>query len=331
MERTAVPPTVERHLRRRQRRVAEDQVSALFGHHHDRRIRVAVRNAGKSARIDDAYSIEPVHAHRSRIEHASSPTPILAVQDGCSAASVSPPTQCQVLKLQEELNVIRGETTVLNRELRGRVEQLSEDRNKLARLQDDLTKVKGQYAASQSDAEFQNVMESELVAAYQKLTAEMERLLKSSYRRPKAAAVGGIPVDSEYIIFVVDTSGSMQEYNWRAAGQLLDEILVMYPKVKGLQIMDDEGAYMFDGYRGQWIADTPARRKAIRDRFKSWTSFSNSSPVEGIQRASHRDPGTGWLRESLSPHRPIKDVPLLRRRCLHALRGCATTTKQLVI
>ena len=32
----------------------------------------------------------------------------------------------QVLKLQEELHEIRGETTVLNRELRGRVEQLSD-------------------------------------------------------------------------------------------------------------------------------------------------------------------------------------------------------------
>lgn len=191
----------------------------------------------------------------------------------------------QVLKLQEELHEIRGETTVLNRELRGRVEQLSEERNKLARLQGDLTTVKGQYAASQNEAEFQNVMESELVAAYQKLTAEMERLLKSNYRRPKNNTVGGIPVDSEYIIFVIDTSGSMQEYNWRAAGQMLNEILDMYPKVKGLQIMDDEGAYMFDGYRGQWIADTPARRKAITDRFSTWTSFSNSSPVEGVLAA----------------------------------------------
>jgi hypothetical protein len=113
----------------------------------------------------------------------------------------------------------------------------------------------------------------------------MERLLKQNYRRPKNNTVGGIPVDSEYIIFVVDTSGSMQEYNWRAANQMLDEILDMYPKVKGLQIMDDEGAYMFDGYRGQWIADTPARRKAIKDRFSTWTSFSNSSPVEGILAA----------------------------------------------
>jgi len=194
-------------------------------------------------------------------------------------------TRGTVSKLQEELYVIRGETDVLNRELRGRIEQLSTERDKLARLQGDLSTVKGEFAGSQKDAAFENTMESELVAAYQKLTAEMERLLKSGYRRPKNDAVGGIPIDSEYIIFVVDTSGSMQEYNWRAARQMLNEILNMYPRVKGIQIMDDEGAYMFDGYRGQWIADTPARRKAILDRFTNWTSFSNSSPVEGVLAA----------------------------------------------
>ncbi|HEY4646120.1 MAG TPA: vWA domain-containing protein [Steroidobacteraceae bacterium] len=193
--------------------------------------------------------------------------------------------QGTVLRLQEELHALRGETTVLNRELRGRIEQLSSERSKLARLQGDLTSIHGEYAASRGDSAVANVMETELVAAYQKLTEEMERLMKTSYRRPKSDTVGGIPVDSEYIIFVVDTSGSMQEYNWRAARQMLSEILDMYPRVKGIQIMDDEGAYMFDGYRGQWIADTPARRKAILDRFTNWTSFSNSSPVEGILAA----------------------------------------------
>jgi hypothetical protein len=40
-------------------------------------------------------------------------------------------------RLEEELAVIRGETTVLNRELRGREEQVSEERVKVARLQGD--------------------------------------------------------------------------------------------------------------------------------------------------------------------------------------------------
>ena len=191
----------------------------------------------------------------------------------------------QVARLQKELYEIRGETDILNRELKGRIEQLSTERSRLARAQGDLSTIKGEFAASRSDAAVQNVMENQLVAAYQRLTAEMQRLLEQGYRRAPTEAVGGIPVDSEYIIFVIDTSGSMQENHWTRAYQTLNEILDIYPRVKGIQVMDDEGAYMFSGYRGQWIPDTPARRKAIIDRMKTWESFSNSSPVEGITAA----------------------------------------------
>ena len=49
--------------------------------------------------------------------------------------------------------------------------------------------------------------------------------------------------------------------------------------------MNDMGAYMFPGHRGQWLPDTPARRQEIIDRLYTWNAFSNSSPVEGITAA----------------------------------------------
>jgi hypothetical protein len=55
--------------------------------------------------------------------------------------------------------------------------------------------------------------------------------------------------------------------------------------VKGLQVMNDEGVYMFSSYAGKWIPDTKARRQAVIQRLSSWTPFSNSSPVEGIEAA----------------------------------------------
>jgi hypothetical protein len=87
-------------------------------------------------------------------------------------------TQGTVAKLQEELHVIRGETDVLNREMRGRVEQLSKERDRLARLQGDLSMIKAN--SRQPEGRLSRTPESELVAAYQKLTAEMERLMKSA-------------------------------------------------------------------------------------------------------------------------------------------------------
>ena len=191
-------------------------------------------------------------------------------------------------RLEEELHEIRGETTVLNRDLRGREEQLSKERVKVARLSGDLSTVQGRFQASRELSSVQDIIAGRLLAAQQELSEEMKRLQQQrdeAYRRPTDAPVGGIPVDSEYIIFVIDTSGSMQRFAWPAVRRKLDEVLDAYPKVKGIQIMDDEGGYMFSSYAGKWIPDTPARRQAIRERIRSWNPFSNSSPVEGIEAA----------------------------------------------
>jgi hypothetical protein len=65
----------------------------------------------------------------------------------------------------------------------------------------------------------------------------------------------------------------------------LEETLNIYPQLKGFQVMSDEGAYMFPGYRGKWITDTPEQRRLVMDRIRNWAPFSNSSPIEGIDEA----------------------------------------------
>ena len=192
--------------------------------------------------------------------------------------------QAEIARLEDELHDIRGETALLNRELTGQKEQLSEEKIKLARLQGDLSDIRGQFAASDQHAEVQNIIEDQLARAMQELTAEMKRLLKKQSRRI-TDSVGGIPVDSEYIIFIIDTSGSMQRNAWGLVQKKLAETLRVYPRVKGIQIMNDMGMYMFSQYAGKWIPDTPGRRRAIISNLTTWRSFSNSSPVEGITAA----------------------------------------------
>ncbi|MFM7067037.1 MAG: VWA domain-containing protein [Gammaproteobacteria bacterium] len=190
-----------------------------------------------------------------------------------------------IAQRERELVVLRGEVAALDRRLSGRKEQLSELRARVAQLRAQLDRVQGQFKASTQDAEVAAQLEGKLSVAQQTLSAEMQRLLGQRYQRAKDAPVGGIPVDSEYIIFIVDTSGSMQNYSWRLAEQKLREVLEVYPKVKGIQVLEDEGGYMFGEYRGKWIPDSKERRKVILDRFRNWQSFSNSSPVEGIVAA----------------------------------------------
>jgi hypothetical protein len=194
--------------------------------------------------------------------------------------------------LQEELFEIRGETTVLNRDLNAKHEQLSEFEERIAILQGTLASSRSRYDSMQVQVNSNDVVTRELAVAKQSLTAEMQRLLGSSYQS-KNNLIGGIPVDSEYIIFVIDTSGSMFSYSWERMLQELEATLSIYPEVKGIQVMNDMGEYMFSRYRGQWIPDTPGRRKVIIQNLRNWNVFSNSSPVEGITQAirAFYDPG----------------------------------------
>lgn len=185
--------------------------------------------------------------------------------------------------LQEELFNLRGESTVLDRELKKISNDASSTKTELAVLEGDLRKIRGQYAASQQEEEA-TIDEGELSAARQQLTEEMKRLLPY-YKRTAADAVAGIPVDSEYIIFVIDTSNSMINYNWGLVQRKLREALDAYPTVKGIQVMNDDGQYMFPEYAGRWIPDSAGRRQAIMNRMRSWFAQSDSNPVDGIQAA----------------------------------------------
>jgi len=194
--------------------------------------------------------------------------------------------RAQIARLEEEIHEIRGETVVFDRRLRVKREQLSKEEELVARLQGDLSRIRGEFAASRQTSEVQEILEGRLLAAHQDLTEEMKRLLGRSFRRPvEDATIGGVPVDSEYIIFVIDTSGSMFTNAWPLVLKKMEEVLKIYPKVKGIQVLNDMGQYMFSRYSGKWIPDTPGRRKVIVDRLRLWNVFSNSSPVEGIERA----------------------------------------------
>jgi hypothetical protein len=106
-----------------------------------------------------------------------------------------------------------------------------------------------------------------------------------SRQRLSTQAVGGIPVDSDYVIFLIDTSGSMQGGHWETAIEVMREILDIYPRLKGVQIVDDNGRELFGGTRGRWLTDSPSLRTDIVQRMRSWRSFSDSNPADGIESA----------------------------------------------
>lgn len=198
-----------------------------------------------------------------------------------------------VKRLQEQLFEIRGDTTILNRELNAKHEQLSRYDERIARLRQELQEVKGRIDAQNDQSSEDDAERGELALARQSLTEEMKRLQAQLGEQLDTESVGGIPVDSEYIIFIIDTSGSMFNYSWDKMMDVVRDTLDIYPEVKGIQVMNDMGEYMFSSTRGDWIPDSPARRQSIMQRLRTWNPFSNSSPVEGIIEAirTFYDPG----------------------------------------
>lgn len=198
----------------------------------------------------------------------------------------------KLANLQEQIFEMRGESVVLNRDLNARQEQLSEYEQRIAILQGQLASARSRHDSIQVQTNSNDVVNEQLAIARQELTAEMKRLLGQQHQS-KNNLIGGIPVDSEYIIFIIDTSGSMFSYAWERMIAEVEATLSIYPEVKGIQVMNDMGQYMFSRYRGQWIPDTPGRRNVIMQNLRNWSVFSNSSPVEGITTAirTFYDPG----------------------------------------
>ena len=186
--------------------------------------------------------------------------------------------------LQAQLFELRGEARILNRDLNAKHEQLSRQDELIARLQGQLASIKSHHDAVSLQSKASDTIAGNLAIARQRLSDEMKRLQNRQGRKDNNL-IGGIPVDSEYIIFVIDTSGSMYSNSWDRMLREFQATLDIHPEVKGIQVLNDMGKYMFSRYHGKWIPDSPSRRKLILDLLRTWSVFSNSSPVEGITEA----------------------------------------------
>lgn len=107
--------------------------------------------------------------------------------------------------------------------------------------------------------------------------------------------LAGIPVDSEYIAFVVDTSGSVTgnllgihgllPSIWERVMEEIGNVLSIYPQVRGFQILNDQGNYLFGGSKRRWMPDSPATRRRALNRMRTWQPYSGSNPAPGIVTA----------------------------------------------
>ena len=182
----------------------------------------------------------------------------------------------ELRELQDALFAARSDAQELTVQRTAEDAELARLRSRLQSLLQSLASIQAQHEGQADDRN--------LYQALQSLTAEM-RALQERASGQRSDHIGGVPVDSEYIAFIIDTSGSMVTAAWPRLLLEVENILRIHPRVRGIQVMNDMGQYLFPTYKGQWIPDTPGRRRLILNGLRNWNSFSNSSPVEGIRAA----------------------------------------------
>ena len=94
----------------------------------------------------------------------------------------------QMRDLQQQLEVIRGESDDLERQLQGRIDKLQQERHELDHLTGDISSLDGKYSASKQEALVTNTVESDLVVA--DLRALAANLVAEFHNDPPAATPG---------------------------------------------------------------------------------------------------------------------------------------------
>jgi len=102
----------------------------------------------------------------------------------------------------------------------------------------------------------------------------------------------GLPVGSNFLAFVVDTSGSMRDPNfgglWPVVIRTIETVLDAYPNVQGIQLIDGDGRFILgrraSGTAG-WLPDSPQTREAIKRTLRRYDQDTVSNPVPGIYNA----------------------------------------------
>ena len=195
----------------------------------------------------------------------------------------------------------------------GKREQISDAKERIARLQGDLSALRGRVrrVVARTSA-VQNRIEGRLAAG----TAEADRG-DAAPAGDAAAPAATTPSAASRSTASTSSSSSTppaacSATRGRWSCSKMQETLEIYPKVKGIQVMNDLGEYMFPQYGGQWIPDTPAPAPGDPLRPLDLAAVEQQQPRGGDRR---RDPDV--LR------RGQEDQPLHLRRRLQRDAGAA--------
>lgn len=200
----------------------------------------------------------------------------------------------QVVGVNESLNEILEKRLQLLSTYQQETEDLQEKKTAQEILLQRARKERDTLAESISDLA-RKLAQAE--AGREQLLVEIEQTQRQIAARQKKLDVlqrespdpVGVPVASNYLIFVIDTSGSMRNPRTSQIHEFVvrtvEETLRVYPRVDGIQILDSSGNYIIRQSNGRWIDDSVESRQMIARNLRVYPTFSVSNPVPGIIRA----------------------------------------------
>ncbi|RUO29496.1 VWA domain-containing protein [Aliidiomarina sanyensis] len=184
-----------------------------------------------------------------------------------------------------------------------RIEQLMAAQNRVAALQSQLETQQDELISAQTQAastlDAEQLLESSIPRAQQSLARlqgqaqslreeirrEQARLNVASVPETPSLNVGGIPTDAEYVIFVIDTSGSMSVgRGWQQVTSVVGDIIRNHPELKGFQVMSADGDFMFSNTSGRWLTDSESMRRRTIQGLQNFRG-GGSAPEVGMKRA----------------------------------------------
>jgi len=106
--------------------------------------------------------------------------------------------------------------------------------------------------------------------------------LKSLSASSQQKEASGIKLDSRYLVFIIDTSGSMEP--WPKIVQEIDNLIQTFPDLEGYMVMNDNGSIFHGG--NPWLSPTKINRSAsigiLRANRAKYGSASN--PILGLKK-----------------------------------------------
>ncbi len=174
------------------------------------------------------------------------------------------------LTKQDEVVTKTNQLNDVDRELTSKIKNLISIQYELDKVNSNLN---NRANVVQSLTELSQLKQSQIIVKNEDQKEPIEQVVAS-----------GIRIDSRYLIFIIDNSGSMVEgAPWSRVVKEIETIIMTFPSLEGFMIMNDTGKTIVGG--GNWVKPTKANRIDAVNKLKRVNAMTNSNPIPAIEKS----------------------------------------------